>query len=125
MWLKDITACVIIWVIYLLLSLHNNYKLIFNPSVFFRGPLHAPNAKQRSFGLYTLIVDDMGAQILDQCMKMTELGQRRIAVVEKLELKRKPMPNYEGIYVIKPDEDSVNINYSIERSLTFIYVCQS
>jgi len=61
----------------------------------------------RSFGLYALIVDDMGAEIFNSCVRMTELGQRRVAVVEKLELQRKPLKNMEAIYVMRPDEDSV------------------
>ena len=64
--------------------------------------------RSRSFGLYVLIVDEMGSEILNACMKMTDLGKRRIALVERLELARKPMLNMEAIYVMKPDEDSVH-----------------
>ena len=69
-----------------------------------------------------LIVDVMGAEILNACMKMTELGQRRIALVEKLELARKPLANMEAIYVIKPDEESVRADSIRSQNLRRAHV---
>merc|ERR1712136_94270 len=54
-----------------------------------------------------MILDNMATGILGSCLKLHTLGERRIAMVENLELTRKPMMSMDAIYFIAPLEKSV------------------
>jgi len=61
----------------------------------------------RSFGVYVMLLDNMATGVLGSCLKLHTLGERRVSLVENIDLKRKPLPNMEAIYFIAPIERSV------------------
>lgn len=55
-----------------------------------------------------LIVDDLTLKILSSAIKMFQLADANVSVVEKISLKRKPLRDMEAVYFISPTMESVN-----------------
>ena len=51
---------------------------------------------------FILVVDDLGLKVLSNTIKMMELINFGIIIVEKLELKRKRYTKIEAVYLISP-----------------------
>jgi len=51
---------------------------------------------------FILVVDELGLKVLSNTIKMMELINYGIIIVEKLELKRKRYTKIEAVYLISP-----------------------
>ena len=51
---------------------------------------------------FILVVDDLGLKVLSNTIKMMDLINFGIIIVEKLELKRKRYTKIEAVYLISP-----------------------
>ena len=68
---------------------------------------------QRSLGSSSsdwsvLIVDERALRIIGSCLRMFDVMEENIVVIENLKMKRQPFPSFPGIYFVTPTEESVN-----------------
>lgn len=68
---------------------------------------------QRSLGSSSsdwsvLIVDERALRIIGSCLRMFDVMEENIVVIENLKMKRQPFPTFPGIYFVTPTEESVN-----------------
>lgn len=56
-----------------------------------------------------LVLDSMTTKILSQSSKMSELLKEKIVIIEDLNKKRRPMPEFDAIYFITPTRMSLNL----------------
>eukprot|EP01122_Echinamoeba_exundans_P001592 TRINITY_DN11611_c0_g1_i1.p1 TRINITY_DN11611_c0_g1~~TRINITY_DN11611_c0_g1_i1.p1 ORF type:complete len:766 (+),score=199.42 TRINITY_DN11611_c0_g1_i1:96-2393(+) len=57
--------------------------------------------------LKLLVLDDRSKKIMSSAVKMVDLTTAGISLLEKLELKRQPLPKMDAIYFITPSETSI------------------
>jgi syntaxin-binding protein 1 len=62
-------------------------------------------------GWKVLIVDDHTLSIISAACRLSDLMQKNITVVEKLEKVRQPFPKMEAVYFIAPIEESAKLFY--------------
>ena len=62
-------------------------------------------------GWKVLIVDDSTLSIISAACRLSDLMQKNITVVEKLEKPRQPFPKMEAVYFIAPVEESAKLFY--------------
>eukprot|EP00039_Didymoeca_costata_P032847 m.39568 g.39568 ORF g.39568 m.39568 type:complete len:636 (+) comp9569_c0_seq1:156-2063(+) len=60
-------------------------------------------------GWKVLIVDKSAVKIIDSCCRMHDLMEEGVAIVEVLELNRKPMKTYEAVYFMAPTEANIEL----------------
>eukprot|EP01052_Picozoa_sp_SAG31_P009098 SAG31_NODE_471_length_15238_cov_14.684554_6_plen_628_part_00 len=54
-----------------------------------------------------LILDTFSTKVLSACLKMSDLTEHGVSLVEKLEIAREPLPHMEAIYFVAPTEESI------------------
>eukprot|EP00919_Chromeraceae_sp_WS-2016_P002070 GHVR01004972.1.p1 GENE.GHVR01004972.1~~GHVR01004972.1.p1 ORF type:complete len:637 (+),score=125.47 GHVR01004972.1:23-1912(+) len=59
-------------------------------------------------GYVAMIVDDKTLKVLNSCCKVSDVLEEGVTVVEKIEKKRQPLPELDGLYFISPDTSSVD-----------------
>ncbi|KXJ29595.1 Syntaxin-binding protein 1 [Exaiptasia diaphana] len=57
----------------------------------------------------TLVLDKLSTRMISSCIKMHDLIDSGITIVENLELRREPLPKLEAIYILIPDENAIKI----------------
>lgn len=57
--------------------------------------------------LKLLILDESSKKIISSAVKMTDLTTAGVSLLEKLELKRQPLPKMDAIYFVAPTETSI------------------
>lgn len=67
------------------------------------------NQKSGRLEWRVLVVDKFSIKILNSTIKMHQLSAEGITLVESLDKRRQPMPNYEAIYFLTPSEESVDL----------------
>lgn len=55
-----------------------------------------------------LIVDERALRIIGSCLRMFDVMEENIVVIENLKMKRQPFPSFPGIYFVTPTEESIN-----------------
>ncbi|OQR87935.1 syntaxin-binding protein [Achlya hypogyna] len=63
---------------------------------------------QASRGWVVLVLDDATTAVASMVLRMTDLTERGVSIVERLELARQPFPEMAAIYFIEPTVASVN-----------------
>ena len=67
-----------------------------------------PKALLDSRKLYkVLVVDAFSTKVLSACVKMSDITEAGISLVEKLDVQREPLPTMEAIYFVTPTRASV------------------
>ncbi|XP_063901027.1 syntaxin-binding protein 1-like isoform X2 [Zophobas morio] len=56
-----------------------------------------------------LVVDSVSTKVIASALRINDLTEHGITVVEKLELSRRPFPNFEAVYIISATESSVDL----------------
>eukprot|EP01116_Phalansterium_solitarium_P008929 TRINITY_DN228_c0_g1_i1.p1 TRINITY_DN228_c0_g1~~TRINITY_DN228_c0_g1_i1.p1 ORF type:complete len:622 (-),score=229.14 TRINITY_DN228_c0_g1_i1:152-2017(-) len=66
-------------------------------------------AVQPPNGLKILIVDHESMRIISSACRMYDIMEEGVTLVEKIDIKRQPIPNLEAIYFLTPTEESVQL----------------
>ncbi|KAF0683150.1 Aste57867_24838 [Aphanomyces stellatus] len=61
-----------------------------------------------SHGWVVLVLDDTTTALANMVIRMTDLTERGVSIVERLELKRQPFPEMAAIYFISPSQASLD-----------------
>ncbi|EDO43368.1 predicted protein, partial [Nematostella vectensis] len=56
-----------------------------------------------------LVLDHLSTRMISSCVKMHDLIDNGVTVVENLEKRREPLPQLEAIYILTPEEDSISL----------------
>jgi syntaxin-binding protein 1 len=54
-----------------------------------------------------MVLDEKSAKIISSHFKLSELLEKNILSIEKLELNRKPFPKMQAIYFLSPDSEII------------------
>lgn len=58
---------------------------------------------------YLLVLDEKNVRLISSYFKMIDLMEMGVTALEKLELKRKPFPKMQAMYLLTPTERSVDL----------------
>lgn len=54
-----------------------------------------------------LVVDERALRIIGSCLRMFDVMEENVVVIENLKMKRQPFPSFPGIYFITPTDESI------------------
>ncbi|KAJ3064016.1 vacuolar sorting protein VPS33/slp1 [Podochytrium sp. JEL0797] len=56
-----------------------------------------------------LVVDGLARKVINSCIKTSDILELNVTIVEKLELRRTPFPEYDAVYLLAPTPESVEL----------------
>ena len=74
-----------------------------------KGIFYALRSASNIMSSFLLILDDKNVRLISSYFKMIELMEMGVTALEKLELKRKPFPKMQAVYLLTPTEKSIDL----------------
>eukprot|EP00918_Siedleckia_nematoides_P051764 GHVU01113286.1.p1 GENE.GHVU01113286.1~~GHVU01113286.1.p1 ORF type:complete len:186 (+),score=41.28 GHVU01113286.1:914-1471(+) len=60
-------------------------------------------------GYFALVVDQKTLRVISACLKLYDILQEGVTVVEMIHKKRQPLPSLDAVYFLSPDSETVKI----------------
>mmetsp|Transcript_19423 Transcript_19423/g.31968 ORF Transcript_19423/g.31968 Transcript_19423/m.31968 type:complete len:782 (+) Transcript_19423:254-2599(+) len=77
--------------------------------VLLRDVLKSVNKSKAAIPMYrVLVIDHRATRVVSSCLRMHDITEEGIALVESLEKRRQPFPELEAVYMVEPSKASVS-----------------